>query len=120
MTKDQLKSGMILERRDGKRFLLFRDVYTRSTSDISTNGPDRAVAMDGSGKYFRLLDYSDNLCFLADKREYDIVKVWFPHFLADIFKDHRITADILWERPKEKYTYEQLKMIVGHDFDFVG
>lgn len=120
MTKDELKSGMILERRDGKKFLLFRDVYTRSTIDMGTNGRDRAVAIDGSGKYFRLLDYSDNLCFLNPKRENDIVRVWFPHFLADIFKESRLTADVLWERPKEKYTYEQLKAIIGHDFDFVG
>lgn len=121
MTKDQLKSGMILERRDGKRFLLFRDIYRESALDAALGGIDRAVSMDGNRRFIRLCDYSDNLCFLNSKREYDIVKVWNPEHIEDVFVDKQtIIAKVLWERPKKKYTYEQLKAIIGHDFDFVG
>lgn len=121
MTKDKLKSGMILERRDGKQFLLFRDIYREGSFDAVVNGTDRAISMNGDGKFIRLCDYSDNLCFISQKRELDIVKVWNPYYLEDLLTDkHPIRSKVLWERPKEKYTYEQLKAIVGHDFDFVG
>lgn len=114
MTKDQLKSGMILERRDGKRFLLFKDIFP-DRSDI-----DRAICMDNSKTFIRMVDYSDNLIFLSKRRECDIVKIWLPTYLERIFADSPIVAEVIWERPKEKYTYEQLKAIIGHDFDFVG
>ena len=114
MTKSELKSGMILERRDGKQFLLFKDIFP-NRMDV-----DRAICMDNSRTFIRMVDYSDNLCFLSKKREYDIVKVWLPEYLEQIFSDKPIVAKVLWERPKEKYTYEQLKAIIGHDFDFVG
>ena len=123
MTKSQLKSGMILERRDGQQFLLFRDIYREGSFDAVINGTNRAVSInvDQGHKFIRLCDYSDNLCFLLQNREYDIVKVWNPTHLEDLFANKRpIEAKILWERPKEKYTYEQLKAIIGHDFDFVG
>ena len=114
MTQGQLKSGMILERRDGKRFLLLKDIFP------DQNNVNRAICMDNSRTFIRMVDYSDNLCFLSKKREYDIVKVWLPTYLERIFEDSPITAEVIWERPKEKYTYEQLKAIIGHDFDFIG
>lgn len=121
MTKDKLKSGMILERRDGKCFLLLRDIYNASSFDVALNGTDKAISIDESRCFIRLSDYSNNLCFSAPKREYDIVKVWFPTYLQELFaKKDKLEATLLWERPKEKYTYEQLKAIIGHDFDFVG
>ena len=114
ITQDKLKSGMILERRDGKRFLLFKDICP------DMNNINRAICMDDSQTFIRMVDYSDNLIFLSKRREYDIVKVWLPNHLEQIFADYPIVAEVIWERPKEKYTYEQLKAIVGHDFDFVG
>ena len=114
ITQDKLKSGMILERRDGKKFLLFKDIFPER------NNVNRAICMDNSKTFIRMVDYSDNLCFLSQKREYDIVKVWLPTHLEQIFADSPTVAEVIWERSKEKYTYEQLKAIVGHDFDFVG
>jgi len=114
MTKSELKSGMILERRDGKKFLLFKDIFP------NTSNAHRAICMDSSRTFIRMVDYSDNLCFLSQKRENDIVKVWLPRHLEYLFDDSPIPVDVVWERPKEKYTYAQLKAIIGHDFDFVG
>lgn len=114
MTQDQLKSGMILERRDEKKFLLFKDVFP------DTNNIHRAICMDNSQTFIRMVDYSNNLIFLSKRREYDIVKVWLPTRLEQIFADSPTVAEVIWERPKEKYTYEQLKAIIGHDFDFIG
>lgn len=114
MTQGMLKSGMILERRDGKRFLLFKDIFP------DRNNVNRAICMDNSKTFIRMVDYSDNLCFLSKKREYDIVKVMIPTYLEQLFADSPTLVDVVWERPQEKYTYEQLKAIVGHDFDFVG
>lgn len=114
ISHDKLKSGMILERRDGKRFLLFKDIYP------DRNNVNRAICMDNSKTFIRMVDYSDNLIFLSKKREYDIVKVLIPTHLEQLYSDSPTEVEVFWERPKEKYTYEQLKAIIGHDFDFIG
>lgn len=93
MKKSDLKSGMILETRRGKRYLL-------------TNGAMRTF--DGSGGFANLFDFNDDLT-CKYTAEWDIIKVYNFFALKDIFKDENLT--LLWEREEIELTDREVEVL---------
>lgn len=93
MRKKDLESGMILETRDGDRYLL-------------TNG----VMRDFTG-YMSLDDYSNDLKYEHSKG-YDIIKVYkdtMAYSLTVIFKYDFLT--LIWERKETKLTNREIEVL---------
>lgn len=93
MRKQNLRDGMILETRNGKRFLLTNDAMR---------------SLDG---FIHLTEYSEDL---KDKsmKTYDIIKVYnvsdgLP--LTYIFKDENLT--LIWEREESKLTDREVEVL---------
>lgn len=67
MKKSDLKTGMIVVHRDGKEFMVYKDVDTFwATGDI-------LVAIDGSNDWIGLENYREDL--ITHNIDWDIVKV---------------------------------------------
>lgn len=110
-TKADLKDGMVVEYRKGKRRLVFNGTFT---------------GIDG---YLELSDFNDDLMYtadltLCDSRDYDIVKVYDIKFVGkipDIFDIHNL--ELIWERPEEEYkemTVEEIEKALGCKIKVVG
>ena len=108
-TKKDLKNGMIAEYRDGERAIFL------------------GGELIGLGDWMNLKFYEDDLTYRNNK-SCDIVRVYELNDFIDInrFKDlekiYKTTdmLEVIWEREeKPKYTMEELKAIVGHDFDIL-
>ena len=105
MKKSDLKSGMIVELRDGKRYLF-------------TSG----VLLDFDG-YIMLINYTEDLKSKHYEAQ-DIVKVYKgnkPHSLTSMFKDTYLTMQ--WERKEIKLTDEEieiLKALKTLDFEWLA
>lgn len=109
-TKADLKDGMVVEYRKGKRRLVFNGTFT---------------GMDG---YLELSNYTDDLTYnydsYEDPRSFDIVKVYELEFIGkipDMFSNHNLK--LIWERPKEEYkemTVEEIEKALGCKIKVVG
>ena len=115
MTKSELKTGMIVILRDGKEYMVFKGVE----HNLEKNS-DVLVATDGSNSWFKLSSYNENMT-QQTYPEYDIVKVMRTHhpyslITPDYEKEKR---QVIWPR-KKRYTYAQLREILGEEFEVVG
>lgn len=93
MKKSDLRSGMIVELKDGKRYLF-------------TSG----VLLDFDG-YIMLINYSEDLKSKYNPSQ-DIVKVYKgnnPHSLTSMFQDTYLT--MIWERKDIKLTDEEIEIL---------
>ena len=89
-TKADLKNGMIIEHRDGDRYMVIGN---------------HLVQEEG---FFRLSDYNDDLMD-RDYRDYDIVKIYKPitdrvYNTSDLFATDKL--DLIWERKEVKKEYK--------------
>lgn len=119
MTKSELKTGMIVTLANGKECYVFKELLFNGFLE------DVLVEINGADYWHRLSAYYENLTH-KDGKEYNIVKVEtiaHPylmvrpnyHYLA---KPSRI---VIWQRKeKKKYTYAQLREILGEEFEVVG
>ena len=116
MTKADLKTGMVITCRNAQEFLIMNQV----TTQYGVNHPLIGVGINTSGYINVDVYWNDDLSYCDDK-QWDIVKVGTVHFPEEIKvllsgKKH----NTIWTRPeKKKYTYAQLKEILGEEFEIV-
>lgn len=107
MTKAELKTGMIVEYRSGIRRTVFKNTVF---------GDDYLC---GDGYFNSLKNFTEDLRFEKDSYM-DIVKVFSPKYRVDIASKKPPEVILLWTRPeKKKYTYAQIKEILGEEFEIV-
>ena len=120
MTKSELKTGMIVVLRNGKECIVFRDAATRY------NDQNCLVATDGADYWHQLSNYNEDLTFKSNiecEHKFDIMEVItvfhpYAYIRPDYQKSSRVT---IWQRKeKKKYTYAQLREILGEEFEVVG
>lgn len=119
MTKSELKTGHIVTFRNGERYMVFRNCAPED---------DTIVEINGKLSWFPLKKYNEDLTFnryisACDEKtikEWDIVKVeQCSHPYAFISKNYG-TKKTIWQlKEKKKYTYAQLKEILGEEFEIV-
>lgn len=103
MTKADLKTGMIVELRNGIKFTLFlntlpfTDIFDDYVTDFFCNGSKR--------EWSYLEHYNDDLTFFDRKlSEYDIIKIYqpsHPYSMQDLTYDFE-NWTLLWQRPEPK------------------
>ena len=104
MTKSDLKNGMVVELRNGKRFLIVDD---------RGFGEDSCIALNG------FMGYDENLNDIMRYSEFDIIKIYKRQVLAyvqeelvvkNLFDNERLS--LIWEREeKSKLSKEDKKVI---------
>ena len=115
MKKSDLKTGMIVTLRNGKQWMVYKNIQTQRNVD------DVIVGIDGSDNWNLLYHYNEDLTNKGYP-DLDIVKVEeVTHPYAFVRLDY--DADkrkVLWKRKeKKRYTYAQLKEILGEEFEIV-
>lgn len=91
MKKADLKTGMIVVLRDGKEFMVYKDVDTSwATGDILT-------AFDGSNNWISLDNYDENL--IPHKMDLDIIKIMKIAHPFGVFQENypEVTREIIFE-----------------------
>ena len=101
MNSLQLKTGMILELRNGKRFLTLIDTPTYRRGTIMIQGTNLAVSMNGDEEQIDLINYNYHLHHYGENRELDIMKVLLPKYPAQLFSGNDITLLTMWERSEK-------------------
>ena len=97
MRKSDLKNGMVVELRNGKRFLIVNDLGI---------GKDTCIKLDG------LVGYDENLYDVNGDKTYDITKIYISsgRTFKDLFDKDRL--NLIWEREeKSKLSKEDKKII---------
>ena len=112
MTKSELKTGMIVTTRNGVKYMVFKDAAIGSShNSINVLVDLNERLWDNFGSY-----NEDMTCYHSTK--FDIMKVETCQRTADLLHDKCLTT--IWERKeKKRYTYAQLKEILGTEFEIV-
>lgn len=111
MTKSELKHGYIVRYRDGNLRMV-----------MPLNDQDILVEMDACcPAWCPLNKFNEDLTCKEDK-DLDIVEVYgFSTHKASVWVFDWHHRELLWKRPeKKKYTYAQLREILGEEFEVVG
>ena len=97
MTKSDLKNGMVVELRNGKRFLIVNDLGI---------GKDSCINLDG------FMGYDENLNDIMRYSEYDIIKIYKTegNTFKTLFDNERLT--LIWEREEKSKLSEEDKQII--------
>lgn len=118
MCKDDLRSGMIVTCRNGNQYL----VMINTCESISAS---RRVGVNRVGTgciTFDTLDYNNDLTDLIN-HDWDVMSVDRFSYLSEIVKWFKFETEPtinIWKRSeKKKYTYDQLKEILGEEFEIV-
>ena len=118
MTKSELKTGMIVNLRNGDECM----VFLHSTSQ-TIGERDVLVGINRDFTWYKLEYFKEDLTHMDDKK-YDIMKVFLaehPYCFCEPNKPNYTTRKLVWERKeKKKYTYAQLREILGEEFEVVG
>ena len=96
MTKSDLKNGMVVELRNGKRFLIVNDLGI---------GKDSCINLDG------FLGYDENLYDVIGDSEFDVTKIYktVGNTFKTLFDKDRLT--LIWEREETKLSNEDKQII---------
>ena len=96
MTKSDLKNGMVVELRNGKRFLIVNDLGIGKDSCIKLNG---------------LVGYDENLNDFSGFSEFDITKIYktVGTTFKTLFDNERL--NLIWEREETKLSKEDKQII---------
>ena len=96
MTKSDLKNGMVVELRNGKRFLIVNDFGI---------GKDSCINLDG------LFGYDENLNDVSGFSEFDITKIYktVGNTFKTLFDNERLS--LIWEREEAKLSEEDKQII---------
>lgn len=113
MTKSELKTGMIITNRNGDKFMVFRKASVRDESE-------RDFLVEIYGRVFsELYNYDESMMSYVDT-QFDIMRVEQCDAVRDLLNPKRETT-LLWKRKeKKRYTYAQLREILGEEFEVVG
>ena len=96
MTKSELKNGMVVELRNGKRFLIVNDLGIGKDTYIDLNG------------YF---GYDEKLCDVEGDKTFDITKIYISSGcnFKNLFDKDRL--NLIWEREEAKLSNEDKQII---------
>ena len=96
MTKSDLKNGMVVELRNGKRFLIVNDLGI---------GKDTYIHLDGFGGYDKKLND------VIGDSTYDITKIYKSNGFTfkNLFDNERLS--LIWEREETKLSNEDKQII---------
>ena len=96
MTKSDLKNGMVVELRNGKRFLIVNDIGI---------GKDSCINLDG------FFGYDENLYDISGFSEFDITKIYktVGNTFRALFDNERLS--LIWEREETKLSNEDKQII---------
>ena len=110
--KRELKTGMIITTRENEKFMVVKDVA------LCVNPINAFVRLDG--KAWNVWDsYNEDMTHKVYDN-LDIMKVEKCCNVTDLLNPKRETA-VIWERKeKKRYTYAQLREILGEEFEVVG
>ena len=97
MNKSDLKNGMVVELRNGKRFLIVNDLGI---------GKDTYIKLDGYD------GYDENLNDISDAKTFDITKIYKTEGFAfkNLFDNERLT--LIWEREEKEELSENDKKVI--------
>ena len=97
MTKSDLKNGMVVELRNGKRFLIVKDKGIGKDSCITLNG---------------FMGYDENLYDVIGYSEYDITKIYKTegNTFNNLFDNERLS--LIWEREEKSKLSKEDKQII--------
>ena len=97
MTKSDLKNGMVVELRNGKRFLIVNDFGI---------GKDSCINLDG------FFGYDENLNDVSGFSEFDITKIYktVGNTFKTLFDNERLT--LIWEREDKEELSNEDKQII--------
>jgi hypothetical protein len=119
MTKSELKTGMIVTRRDGKKMTVYRNCVC-SFAHPSYND----VFVDASALAWSSFDsYTEDLKSKFGYAEFDIVKVELVHQPYDYNKypDYAKVDDVLWPQDNaKKLTVAEIESILGYKVEIVS
>lgn len=114
MTPRDLHTGMVITCRDGKEYMVVKDIVQSGYVN------DRDVALDLESHQYFNLEYDENM---NDRTgcEWDAMKIETITDYYDVTNFRGATRRVIWERPtvKKQYTYEQIKEILGEEFEIV-
>ena len=97
MTKSELKNGMVVELRNGKRFLIVNDRGFGEDSSITLNG---------------FMGYDENLNDIMRYSEFDIIKIYKTegNTFKTLFDNERLS--LIWEREEKQELSNEDKQII--------
>ena len=97
MTKSDLKNGMVVELRNGKRFLIINDLGI---------GKDSCINLDG------FFGYDENLYDINGDSTFDITKIYISsgRTFKNLFDNERLI--LIWERKKQPKLSEKDKKVI--------
>ena len=92
-----LKNGMVVELRNGKRFLIINDLGI---------GKDACIKLDG------LVGYDENLNDVSEFSEFDITKIYktVGNTFKTLFDNERLS--LIWEREEKSKLSKEDKQII--------
>ena len=90
MTKSELKNGMVVELRNGNRYLVHNDKLLNFEGYVNIND-----------SFTHMFYYNEDLTYSCNK-EFDIIRIYESDvfWLKDIFEDRFL--NIIWERKEDK------------------
>lgn len=115
MIKSELETGMIVALRNGDEYMVLREAVSYTT----TNCMDIIVRIKKAGYCF-LNSFNEDLTSRTGGSEFDIMQVYRAEFFGDIIANNEERI-LVWKRKeKKRYTYAQLREILGEEFEVVG
>lgn len=116
MTKSDLKTGMVVKLRNGNVYRVFRNVayYIVEKADV-------LIPLDLNNIIMDFTEYYNDSLRHKDDNNYDIIEIRRIICVAQLIEDVNFNSlTLLWKREeKKKYTFAQLRDIVGEDFEIV-
>jgi hypothetical protein len=116
MTKQDLRTGMLVTVRCGEKYMVFLDSLSYFASRKNA-----LVDLTGTG-WLNLDDYENDLTIKNGQNQWDIVKVSTPKFPTDVMRyaDENRNFTTRWEReePKE-LTVSEIEKLLGYPVKIV-
>ena len=120
MKKSDLKTGMIVETREGNEYIVFINTCkTESNPDINN------VLVGQNNKWLNLYNYNENMEHINGEFEgvFDIVKVYIPYhpFTFTNITYQKEDRRLIWERDKKikEVTLKELEEYFGYRIKIV-
>lgn len=120
MKKSDLKTGMIIETRNGREYVVFIDTckpkYIVTEDYYDEQGRISLIINYNSHKWTSLSYYDEDLCRNNGDKSSDITKVYIPvhpySFMDITYEDGR---NLIWERPEpiKEMTMKELEEHFG-------
>lgn len=121
MTKADLRNGMVVTTRNEKRYVYLENAIYTHPSLIPAPVKGVFVNINEVGAWLTDVNITENLTNCVD-HGYDIMKVEVVRHPVSIVHNSFESGkfETYWERSeKKKYTYEELKEILGEEFEIV-